>query len=91
MSGLSTGGRQRPKQRWPSIVIASLVLSAFGSWAYYHHVQVISARATAAAANVAPAKRTQVHALGRLEPAGSILQLVPKSGNEGAIDRKSVV
>lgn len=32
-----------------------------------------------------PPQRTHVYALGRLEPAGTILQLVPRSGNEGAI------
>ncbi len=31
-----------------------------------------------------PQERTHVYALGRLEPAGTILQLMPKSGNEGA-------
>ena len=36
-------------------------------------------------------KRTQVYALGRLEPAGTILQLTPKSGNEGAIVERLLV
>ena len=85
MSGLSTGGTQRPQKRWRYFVITGIVLSVFGSWAYYNHIQATSAEATALAANVEPAKRTQVHALGRLEPAGSILQLAPKSGNESAI------
>lgn len=36
-------------------------------------------------------KRTQVYALGRLEPAGTILQLAPRSGNEGAIVERLIV
>ena len=38
-----------------------------------------------------PPERTHVYALGRLEPAGSILQLMPKSGNEGAIVEQVLV
>ncbi len=38
-----------------------------------------------------PPLRTHVYALGRLEPAGSILQLMPKSGNEGAIVEQLLV
>lgn len=32
-----------------------------------------------------PSERTHVNALGRLEPAGTVLQLTPRSGNEGAV------
>ena len=38
-----------------------------------------------------PPERTHVYALGRLEPAGTILQLMPKSGNEGAIVEQLLV
>lgn len=38
-----------------------------------------------------PQERTQVHALGRLEPAGTILQLAPESGNDGAIVKELLV
>jgi len=38
-----------------------------------------------------PPERTHVYALGRLEPAGRILQLMPKSGNEGAIVEQLLV
>ncbi|MEI6539494.1 MAG: HlyD family efflux transporter periplasmic adaptor subunit [Planctomycetota bacterium] len=44
-----------------------------------------SAVSTTALESSQPPQRTHVYALGRLEPAGSILQLMPKSGNEGAI------
>lgn len=43
-----------------------------------------AALSTAAIESSQPPQRTHVYALGRLEPAGSILQLMPKSGNEGA-------
>jgi HlyD family secretion protein len=38
-----------------------------------------------------PTERTHVNALGRLEPAGTILQLTPKSGNEGAVVERLLV
>lgn len=38
-----------------------------------------------------PPQRTHVYALGRLEPAGTILQLMPRSGNEGAIVEQLLV
>ncbi len=38
-----------------------------------------------------PSDRTHVNALGRLEPAGTILQLTPKSGNEGAVVEQLLV
>lgn len=40
---------------------------------------------TAAVTPVDSQARTRVHALGRLEPAGTVLQLAPDSGNEGAV------
>ena len=45
------------------------------------HAAALSA---AAIESSQPPQRTHVYALGRLEPAGSILKLMPKSGNEGA-------
>ncbi len=50
-----------------------------------------SKAATIAAAHNVPPKRTHVYALGRLEPAGTILQLVPRSGNEGAIVERLLI
>ena len=50
-----------------------------------------SKAASIAAARNVPPKRTHVYALGRLEPAGPILQLVPRSGNEGAIVERLLV
>ena len=50
-----------------------------------------SKAASIAAARNVPPKRTHVYALGRLEPAGTILQLVPRSGNEGAIVERLLV
>ena len=50
-----------------------------------------SKAASIAAARNVPPKRTRVYALGRLEPAGTILQLVPRSGNEGAIVERLLV
>ena len=37
------------------------------------------------------AQMTRVHALGRLEPRGSVLRVVPMSGNEGARVSKLLV
>lgn len=56
----------------------------------YQQSEKSKAALTAAALKVAP-KRTHVYALGRLEPAGTILQLVPRSGNEGAIVERLLV
>ncbi|MFN9036506.1 MAG: hypothetical protein ACK5YO_09445, partial [Planctomyces sp.] len=44
--------------------------------------------APAAVATVLVPQRTQVHSLGRLEPASRILELFPESGNEGATVRQ---
>jgi len=50
--------------------------------------QYVKDRATAASKKVTESLselvRTHVYALGRLEPAGTVLQLMPKSGNDGA-------
>ena len=50
----------------------------------YQQSEKSKAALNAATIKVAP-QRTHVYALGRLEPAGTILQLVPRSGNEGAL------
>ena len=50
-----------------------------------------AAISTTAIESSRPPLRTHVYALGRLEPAGSILQLMPKSGNEGAIVEQLLV
>jgi HlyD family secretion protein len=46
--------------------------------------QLAIRKSAANAAALPEPERTHVHALGRLEPAGTILQLTPRSGNEGA-------
>lgn len=51
--------------------------------AQYFKVQ-ISATATNVTEPLPEVMRTHVFALGRLEPAGTVLQLMPRSGNEGA-------
>jgi HlyD family secretion protein len=56
----------------------------------YLQSNISESASTAATLNVPP-KRTHVYALGRLEPAGTILQLVPRSGNEGAIVERLLV
>lgn len=57
----------------------------------YEHFQMKAAQARAQAASSSAPRRTQVHSLGRLEPTGTILQLAPKSGNEGAIVEQLLV
>ena len=78
--------------------LASRLLWIFGAVAIiglvigvgYFQSEKSRAAFTSKALNVAP-KRTHVYALGRLEPAGTILQLVPRSGNEGAIVERLLV
>lgn len=62
-----------------------------GGWMYYRHVQAQTIAAQAVVESLKPARRVQVHSLGRLEPTGTILQLSPRSGNEGAVIEKLLV
>ena len=65
-------------------LIVAVGIIAVGGFLFMknRHDAEIAADAVDAARERVP--RTHVHALGRLEPAGTILQLSPKSGNEGA-------
>ena len=65
-------------------ILAAITIIGLVIGVAYRQSEQAKAASSAAALNVAP-KRTHVYALGRLEPAGTILQLVPRSGNEGAI------
>ena len=80
-------GRSRLRLLMALVVVGGSV----GGWFYYQHVQAQSIAAQAALESLKPVKRVQVHSLGRLEPAGTILQLSPKSGNEGAVIEKLLV
>lgn len=78
----------RNRSLW--LVVLATVLAAAG----YGILNVRREAATAAEKNAAsaiPAQRTHVHALGRLEPEGTILALAPYSGNEGAIVERLLV
>ena len=55
------------------------------------YIRTRGATVSTTAIESSPPPRTHVHALGRLEPAGTILQLMPKSGNEGAIVEQLLV
>lgn len=83
MSTASSGKKTRRSGRWWVAALLVMVVIATGSWAYYSHLQTEATRA-AEAARLMPPKRTQVHSLGRLEPAGTIVSLAPKSGNDGS-------
>jgi HlyD family secretion protein len=67
---------------WKWLIAISLLLSGGLAWWQWNQRQLAKQETPTA---VAVPKRTHVYALGRLEPAGTILQLTPKSGNEGAI------
>ena len=70
-------------------MILAVVIVASGL-SYYFYSRAMTTKDNAAVSEV-PEKRTQVHALGRLEPTGTILQLVPKSGNESAVVERLLV
>lgn len=67
-----------------------LIVAVLGTAAWYQWKKQASERPDSGKIE-APVVRTEVHALGRLEPAGTILQLAPESGNEGAIVRELLV
>ena len=69
-------------------LVAALVAGGcYWGWATYEK------RKADAAAEVIPVdvEKTHIYALGRLEPAGTIVQLAPKSGNDGTIVEKLLV
>ena len=80
--------RKTGRGRLRLLMVLVLVGGIIGGWFYYQHVQAQSIAAKAALESLKPVKRVQVHSLGRLEPTGTILQLSPKSGNEGAVIEK---
>ena len=70
------------KQRGPRIavwIIGGLCLTA-GVWAWQS-----TGRNSAEPVAVSHQPRLRVHALGRLEPAGTVLELAAESGNDGAV------
>ena len=77
------------RRRYLALIMVLLAVSA-GCY-LYEHLEMQAAEKLLAEAPIRPAHRTQVHALGRLEPAGTILQLAPKSGNEGTIVEQLLV
>jgi len=89
MSSASPKTTGRSRLRLLAIVL--LFGASVGGWFYYQHVHAQTVAAKSAAESLKPAKRVQVHSLGRLEPAGTILQLSPSSGNEGAVIERLLV
>lgn len=87
----SPSPRKTGRSRLRVLMVLLVVAGSVGGWFYYQHVQAQSIAAEAALKLMKPVKRVQVHSLGRLEPAGTILQLSPKSGNEGAVIEKLLV
>jgi HlyD family secretion protein len=73
------------------LMILLVVGVSVGGWIYYQHAQAQTLAAKAAVDSLRPSKRMQVHSLGRLEPTGTILQLSPSSGNEGAVIERLLV
>jgi hypothetical protein len=72
------------------LMILLVVGVSVGGWIYYQHARAQTLAAKAAVDSLRPSKRVQVHSLGRLEPTGTILQLSPSSGNEGAVIETAV-
>lgn len=83
--------RKTGRGRLRLLMVLAVVGGSVGGWFYYQHVQAQSIAARAALESLKPVKRVQVHSLGRLEPTGTILQLSPKSGNEGVVIEKLLV
>ena len=78
--------------KWGRYLALMMVLVAVAAGCFlYEHLEMQAAESVALQAAAQRPGRTQVHALGRLEPAGTILQLAPKSGNEGAIVEQILV
>ena len=75
---------------WLATILAGLLLSTAAGVVVWGGVWKSGSAATQAAAvsTVLPAARTQVHSLGRLEPASRVLELYPESGNDGVTVRE---
>lgn len=79
----------QPPRRWRSILqwclALAVILGGFAGAAAVSHVASESIQQAAApVSSAAAAGSRHVHALGRLEPAGTVVRLSPPSGNEGA-------
>ena len=79
-SSTSNAGSSSGRRTW--FVLLTILVGVVMAFIYMK--SRAAALSTAAIESSQPPQRTHVYALGRLEPAGSILQLMPKSGNEGA-------
>jgi len=66
---------------------ASLMIAGYVGWMQYSKYRAEQE----AMKDASPPRKTHIYALGRLEPAGTILQLAPMSGNEGTIIEKMLV
>ena len=75
---------------WLATILAGLLVSTAAGVVVWGGVWKSGSAATQAAAvsSVLPAARTQVHSLGRLEPASRVLELYPESGNDGVTVRE---
>ncbi len=66
-------------------LLTAMIIGIFwGGYAVIGRLRSERRAAASAQADDQPTTLTRIHALGRLEPRGTILQLSPRSGNEGA-------
>lgn len=75
-----------PRRRTLLLALAGLVVILGGiAWASAVHQMNTraAAKSNSEAEEIARSRRTTVHALGRLEPAGTVLKISPQSGNDG--------
>lgn len=70
-------------------VLLTLLVGAVIAFSYFK--SRAAAFSATAIESLQPPERTHVNALGRLEPAGTILQLMPKSGNDGVVVERLLV
>jgi HlyD family secretion protein len=71
------------------LLVAVAIAAGGGYWSYQAYLKRQSE--AVARSLFVPNEKTHVYALGRLEPAGTIVQLAPKSGNEGTIVEELLV
>lgn len=70
-------------------MLLTLLVGAVIAFSYFK--SRAAAFSATAIESLQPPERTHVNALGRLEPAGTILQLMPKSGNDGVVVERLLV